>query len=116
MKKVQRITESDINRIVKKTIKENKKMVNEGFGPVEIGELVLLLLSLGYMGYNALDKMVANLRSQGRDDEANEIESAIEEHGAENGDDLDGGDTDLEVGDTETDLGDFDFDFDLDLD
>lgn len=107
MKKIQRITESDINRIVKKSIKENKKMINEGYGPVEIGQLVLILLSLGVGGYSVLDKMIMNLRSKGKDEEADEIESAMEEHGA------DIGDTNVE-GDTDIDIDDIDFDFDLD--
>lgn len=106
MRKIQRITESDINRIVKKSIKENKKMVNEGFGPVEIGELVLVLLSMGYMGYNALDKMVMNLRSEGKDEEADKIESAMEEQGAEIED------TEIESDDMDIEIGDIDLDFD----
>ena len=106
MRKIQRITESDINRIVKKTIKENKKMINEGFGPVEIGELVLVLLSMGYMGYNALDKMVMNLRSEGKDEEADKIESAMEEQGAEIED------TEIESDDMDIEIDDIDLDFD----
>lgn len=76
MKKIQRITESDINRIVKKSIKENKKMINESFGPEQIIQLVSVLFVLGYNGYLIFKKIQNSLKNKGENKKAEEMGKA----------------------------------------
>lgn len=90
MKKVVRLTEADLVRLVKKTIQESKrKNINEleyaynpealETGPAIVTMVVTVLSLLGVAGSHYIKAMIDRLRKEGREDEALEVESALEQ-------------------------------------
>jgi hypothetical protein len=108
MRKTQRLTESDIRRIVRKATKKDKRNLNESFmeAAMDIGKLVFVLVGLGAFGVNFLHNMIAKLRQEGNDEEADQIEGEMNK--LDHGSDTDN-DTDIDL---DSDGPDFDFDFD----
>jgi len=90
MKKVVRLTEADLVRLVKKTIQESKrKNINEleyvynpealETGSAIVTMVVTVLSLLGVAGSHYIKAMIDRLRKEGREDEALEVESALEQ-------------------------------------
>lgn len=78
MKKIQRITESDINRIVKKSSKKNKILKEDIM--MDIPSLLItfgILAGYGVVSYGIRKKIIDNLRSKGKNELADKMEQKL---------------------------------------
>jgi hypothetical protein len=78
MRKIQRITESDINRIVKKTTKKNETLKESVM--LDIPSLLIafgILAGYGVVSYSIRKKIIENLRSKGKNELADKMEQKL---------------------------------------
>lgn len=90
-KKVIRFTESEFNRLVRETVKrEKRKSIQEQnyFNPeaMETGGaiatmVITIMTLLGVAGSHYIKAMIDRLREEGKEEEAMEVESAMESYG-----------------------------------
>lgn len=80
MKKIQTITESDINRIVKKSIKENKNNLIMESGVIDLAALLTtfgVLSGFGVLATTIRKKIIKKLKDEGKSEEAEELEKKL---------------------------------------
>ncbi len=78
IKKIHRITESDINKIVKKTTKKNETLKESVM--LDIPSLLIafgILAGYGVVSYSIRKKIIENLRSKGKNELADKMEQKL---------------------------------------
>jgi len=93
-KKVIRLTESEFNRLVRQAVKRERKNIQEQnylnpeameTGDAIVTMVVTVLGLLGVAGYGYIKSMIEDLRNEGKEDEASEMETALENYGDQEG-------------------------------